>query len=274
MDDDKHTPQEESCANMKSWTCFIVGNTLVIVVLVLEILTLRVCFDGFEEFDHYDDDRIQNRAELDDEDAYEVDEAESIVFYMVSAALIAGLSLQVISSVVLSSTYGSPLDAKSARKIPADDTRYYVAGFVARFLAPFTWGLMCVCMGAASYMYNSYSSCGGNYVSERTRYAFLVVFGLLMACCGGVLVIISLLVACCSCGVEPACVGCCCLFGRRFMHKKVLSAAPIFDLWWQLSGIMWSYRTGSFGLHVTIALLAANIVGEFMCELGSAAPAT
>lgn len=258
---------------MKSWTLFLLGNGLVLGVLVIEIMTLSVCFEDFDGFENYnDDDRIQNRANMDSEDAYDLDEAEGIVYNMVMVALVAGLSLEVVSAIILSCTYKTPLDAKSAYKIPANDRRSCLAGFVARFLAPITWGLICVCMGAASYMYNSYSPCDGEHISERTRYAFLIAFGLLMAISGGMLVVISMLLACFACGIEPTCMGCCCSFGRRFMHKRVLATAFFFDLWWQLSGVMWVYRTGQFGLNATIGLLVVNVLGEVLSECGSSGP--
>lgn len=258
---------------MKSWTCFIVGNSLVVAVLLIEIITLDVCFDGFDSFDGYSDDRFQNRAELDDEEAIDIDQAELLVSNMVMVALIAGLSLEVISAVILSSTYGVPLDAMSAYKIPAHDRRYCLAGFIARFVAPITWGLICVCMGAASYLYNSYTPCGGGPdMSERTRYAFLVVFGLMMAIFGGVLVLVSLLMGCFACGFEPCCFSCCCRSGRSCMHRRVLAVAWLFDLWWQLAGVMWAYRTGNFGLNNTILLLAVNVLGDMMSEFGSCPP--
>lgn len=256
---------------MRSWTCFLLGNALVVAVLIIEITTLRVCFDEFEELESFNDDRYPNGP--DREDAYEAEEAQSIVYNIVMVALIAGVSLEVVSLAILSCTYRAPLDAKSAHKIPADDRGHCLAGFIARFLAPFTWGVICVCIGAASYLYNLYSPCGGGpNMSERTRYVFLVIFGLLMAICGGVLVVVSLLMACFACAVEPWCLGWCCRSGRRCMQKRVLAIAWFFDLWWQLAVVMWTYRTGGIGLNITLVLLAVNIVGEIMSECGSSAP--
>lgn len=254
---------------MKSWSCFLIGNAIVVCVVIAEILTLDVCFEAVDPFTDDNLDPVQiNADEAEDED---VEEAEATVYTMVMTALITGVSLEVFSMILLSWVYQAPLDAKSAWKIPPNDGRC-LAGFVARFLAPLLWGLICICMGVASYLYASYESCGGTDVGETLQVVFLVLFGILMAISGALLVFISLLLACTSCGVEPSILGCCCSCGRQFMHKRVLSTAGFFDLWWQLSGVMWAYKTGAFTVQLTIILLIANVVGEVMSAVGSSAP--
>lgn len=68
---------------MKSWTCFILGNAIVVVVVIIEILTLSVCFTDLDQSEGFDDDRL-DAAKLDEEEAYELDQAEHTVFNMVS----------------------------------------------------------------------------------------------------------------------------------------------------------------------------------------------
>lgn len=255
---------------MKSWSCFVIGTSLVVTVVVIEILTFDVCFTKLDTVDRFDDDKLDPLG-FDDDEAYEIREAEEIVFYMVMSALSAGAALEVISLIVLSATYRAPLDAKSAYKIPPNDPRC-LAGFMARFLGPLTWGLVCLCMGVASTLYSSYESCGGEEIGEDLQLVFLIVFGYLMICAGALLAALSLLLACTACGCDPPLIGCCCSMSRQFMHRRVLSTGTFFDFWWQLSGVMWSYRTGSLGVQLTIVLLITTVIGEFLSAIGSSAP--
>lgn len=56
------------------------------------------------------------------------------------------------------------------------------------------------------------------------------------------------------------------------VHTKILSKGIWFDLFWQLQGVILSYRTGSFGLLTSILAGCGGVAGEWMAAFGSFAP--
>lgn len=89
---------------------FLAGNLISVAGIVFELVELDdVCFDASLRDDDFseDDDTLQ----------------ENNTYAWMMTLLIFGLCLDVSSAIFLSAMYHSPLDIKSAHKIPPGDTR-------------------------------------------------------------------------------------------------------------------------------------------------------
>lgn len=248
----------------RKWVMFLLGNLISIAVVVSEIAQADVCFS----------------ENLDDDDNTPEENAENTYFYTMFS-LILGLWVDVFSAVILSVIYRSPLDIKSVHKIPSGDMRSCGGTLMINFLAPFSWGLVYFAGGFTSLMYGGNSPCedgvGGSAFEE-----YLGVTGVLMCLFSVVMLVLSavmLIVACCSCstqeahrlGTPPPPIGCC-TRTRQILHKGVLSMSPVYDIGWQLQGVILSYRVGVFSLATALSVGASGVLGEVLAAYGSFAP--
>ncbi|CAN0086080.1 unnamed protein product, partial [Hapterophycus canaliculatus] len=254
----------------RKWAMFLVGNLISVAVVVSEISELSVCF---EENLSDDDDPPEENASY----AYQ---------YMMSI-LVLGLWVDIFSAVTLSAIYGSPLDIKSAHKIPPGDMRHCGGTVMVNFLAPFSWSVIYLFGGLVSVYYGQNAPCGGGHgggALESYLYASAVImllFSFVMFFLSGVM----LLLACVPYlsprkrapqnagphGTLPRPAGCCARI-REKLYAKILSKSPIYDLGWQLQGVILSYRAGAFGLLTAVLVGCAGVLGEVLAAFGSLAP--
>lgn len=246
----------------RKWAMFLVGNLISVAVVVSEIAELSVCFD-------------ENLS--DDEDTPQENASSTYGWMMFS--LILGLWVDVFSAVALSVIYRSPLDIKSAHKIPPGDMRNCGGTAMINFLAPFFWGLVYFSGGFVSIMYGENSPCGGG-VGGSALEEYLRYSGVLMALFSAGMLMLSVIilpVVCCSSSTQDVHrTGTprrgCCTRTRDMLHKRVLSKSPIFDLGWQLQGVVLSYRVGAFSLATAFLVGSSGVVGEVLAAFGSLAP--
>lgn len=248
----------------RKWALFLAGNLISIAVVVSEIAELNVCFD---ENLSEDDDTPEENAET--------------TYGSMMFLLVLGLWIDVFSAIALSAIYHSPLDIKSAHKVPPGDMRHCGGTVMINFLAPFSWGLVYLVGGVVSVNYSQNSPCGGGaggsglerYLSVSAGLMIFISFAMLL------LSVVMLLAACCSSstqephrlGTPPPPRGCCTRI-RETLHKRVLSTGPIFDLGWQLQGVALSYRVGAFSLSTALLVGASGVFGELLAAFGSFAP--
>lgn len=243
---------------------FVAGNLISIAVVVSEIASLDVCFD----------------ENLEDDDDTPEENAESTYSWMMFL-LVLGLWIDVFSAVTLSVIYRSPLDIKSAHKIPPGDMRHCGATCMINFLGPFSWFLVYLFGGIISASFGKRSPCGEAQGGSGLE-TYLGISGALMLLTSFAMLLVSvimLLAACCSSstyeakrlGKNPPPQGCRTRV-RDWLHKKVLSKGPIFDIGWQLQGVLISYRVGSFSLSTAFLVAASGVVGEVLAAFGSLAP--
>lgn len=116
---------------------FLVGNLISVAVVVSEIVEINVCFD----------------EKLNDDDEYTTEENTFNVFAWTIVSLVLGLLVDASSAFILSTIYRSPLDIKSAHKIPPGDMRGCVGTAMVKCVAPFSWGLVYLCGSFASISY-------------------------------------------------------------------------------------------------------------------------
>lgn len=251
------------------WAMFIFGNIISFAVVVFEISTLSVCF---EENLRDDDDPPEERA----------DSAYSFLLI----ALVLGLLIDTSSAMVLSKIYESPLDIKSVHKIPPEDMRQCGGTVMIYFLAPLFWGLVYVVGGIASHYYGQNAPCGGGNGGESLR-TYLVVSGVLMAIfvvgmLGFSVVMLLLAGSFCLRHIAARYPGCsvpgcarldgCCTIIRGTLYEKILAKSAIYDLVWQLQGVILSYRAGAFGVAAAVSAGIAGVFGEYLAAVGSLAP--
>lgn len=175
-----------------------------------------------------------------------------------------------MSAIILCCVYRSPLDIKSVHKIPANDNRHCGGAFVVHVLAPLSWALICLSVGAASIKFAENSSCGGEGGSGLKGY--LQYSGIVMVVLGGALFVLFSALVLFSCAGPTSCAVGFCASVRRGVHSVVLAKAPYVDLWWQLQGVIWSYRAGSFSLAAAIVTGAISALGEVLTAIGSSSP--
>ena len=238
----------------KVWIVFAVEKLASITCIAVEIATLGVCFDDYVSGVGEPSLESTEVAELMD---YEANQTYDIVRFV----LIFGLVVEVVSAVVLSRIYRSPLDIKSVHKIPPDDLRSCGGNMMVFFLAPFSWAVIYLIGGIASVMYGIHASCGGN--GGEGLDVYLAVSGFLMELVGFGLLVTSLVTLCFSFGSPSRCTDGCCATARRGVSKRILSKGAVFELFWILQGVVWSYRTGDptmMILTVMIVSLALAVV--------------
>lgn len=259
---------------------FIVGNLASVAGIAYEIAELDVCFDEKLGDDDFTDDKTPEEN---------ADGAYANLWFL----FIVGLWVDVFSAVSLSAVYRTPLDIKSAHKIPPGDVRNPQMVAIVNFLAPFSWSVVYLCGGYASQDFGDNLACGGGAggsgLAEYLRWSgvLMVIFG------WGMLLLAAFMVkAACSC---CCCCCCCCeprtphgvhptqvvrtpprVFGITWspgtMNKRVLSKSKFFDLGWHLQGAVVSYRIGALGLIEAVLVGLFGGLGAALAELGSLAP--
>ena len=242
----------------KYWVLFIVGNLMSAAVVVIEIWRVNGCFDDVTERQAGATGEIER-------------DSEASIRFLVIAILAFGLVTEFVIALVLCFVYGSPLDIKSFRKMLPHDVRACETSIIVNLVAPFSWGVVYTCGSFVSLQIDTFSSCGGHEGSVLDMY--LVVSGWAMLLVGlgmlgfaGFLVIFIF-----SCGPpspnRPPEE--CCTADKRLYGHRVLSKAALLDMFWQLQGSVWLYRTGGIGGRAFIILIVLCIVGALLAALGS-----
>lgn len=220
------------------WAQFIAGHAFSLFTLAYEIATFGVCFE-------------------DDEDNEKT--AKEVGTRMQQAWLF-GVMGDLLSVIVLSTVYGSPVDANSAHKIPPEDTnRSCCSTCTIRFVAPVAWGLASAYVGFASFQFGDHPACdtnGGDWLDAYLKASggLLVLFGF-----GFLVIFVGLLLPILAYCCKPA----------RTCTSKVLATFPFIDLFWQIQSVIWTYRSGSIGLAEACTLGFLTGSGHYLAEIGS-----
>lgn len=236
------------------WLMYILGNLMTIGCVVSEVRSVQVCFDAVVV-----DDDIVGRS-------YEANARMTQDWIIIS--LVYGLSMDVVSAMVLSAIYRAPLDMKSVHRIPPEDRRNFWGDFIKHFLAPLSFSLASLSAGVVSVEYADNSPCGHPVDSAGLR-GYLHMSGICLFIIGSVLLLLSGLFFPLAFNSSLPRVHACCVGVRGNTLSFILSKTPYLDLWWQVQGAMWSYRTGSFTTGTTIGVIAACTVRETLVEIAS-----
>lgn len=238
------------------WMMFFVGILLSAGAVGLEIGQLDVCFD--EQFGHVDFDIPTEYFKWVEHQEYSTAFTKNIVI----AALAFGLAVEVLSGIVLSRVYRSPLDIKSVHKIPPGDLRSMLGNTFLFFLAPFSWAIIYILGGVASIFFAGSPPCNGH--EEWVLEQYLNISGVAMVAIGILFFVISVLIIPFSCGSPARCTDGCCAMVRRWIHQYILPLGLLFEIIWQVQGVVWSYRTGVFGFQLAIVVGAGSVLGELL----------
>lgn len=247
----------------RKWAMFVLGNLISASVVISELAELNVCFA--EYVGNVDDDDLTS-GEIEDRKNYEASVTNGVMMF----TLIFGLWVDVFSALTLSLIYRSPLDIKSVHKIPYDDVRNCGGMVIVFFLAPFSWAVIYLFGGVASIYFATNSSCGGQ--GGAGAEAYLAVSGIIMTFGGLFMLALSALILFFSCGSPLRRTDGCCASVRRRISKTLLSKGPYFDFFWQMQGLVWTYRTGGLGLIEFISIGTSGVLGEVLAACGSLAP--
>lgn len=243
---------------------FVVGNMLSAGAVCFEIYELvDVCFD--EKFGQVDFHIRIESFEWEEHQEYPTASTK----YIVITALAFGLAVEVLSGIVLSRVYKSPLDIKSVHRIPPNDLRGMLANTFRFILPPFSWAVIYILGGIASIFFAESPPCDGHeeWVLER----YLNISGIAMMVIGIVLFVISVLIIPFSCGSPARCADRGCAKARRIV-QYILRLGLLFEIVWQVQGVVWSYRTGAFGFQLAISVGACSVVGELLAFWSSFPP--
>lgn len=245
------------------WAAFLVGNLLAVVGIVYEIMELDVCFE-------------ENVADDDDPTA---DPEANTLFYL-ALVLVLGLVVDVFSAVSLSVIYRTPLDIKSAHKIPLEDTRNLRTRSRTRSmrsiintLAPFLWGCVYSFGGTASVYYGLGTPCGGGAGGPGLKF-YVIVSGFFLAFFGSCMIWLfgSMSRSVFCFGVDRSTQWTTTEEASVMMHKYVLKKSDIYDLGWQVHGAILSYYIGALSLTEAILTVVGFVLGDILAALGSFAP--
>lgn len=229
----------------KKWALFLLGNLLTIGSVIYELKSLNLCF-------------VEGETYRNSFGFAEAGHARDVERFVV-AALWLGVVYEMLSALVLSTIYKSPLDAKSAHKVPPNDNRGHCARLFLRFLTPCTWGVLLILVGLASYRFATFRSCDTNGGAWLTDYLFVSGMGMVMF--GSIFLIffmaifLPIFACCCSC--------------VRTLCNKLLKTFPYIELFWQLQNVIFGYRSGAFNVYVAVALGIVEVIGAVFSERGS-----
>ena len=218
----------------RMWILFAVEKLASTTCIAFEIYTLDVCFDE----NIWDDQTSLETTEV----AELLDYEAKRTYYIVLFTLIFGLVVEIVSAVVLSCIYGSPLDIKSVHRIPPNDLRNCGGNLMVFFLAPFSWAVIYLIGGIASVLYGIHASCSGH--GGQGLDVYLAVSGFFMLIVGFGLLVTSVFILFFAFGSPSRCTDGCCATARRVISKRILSKGAWFEIFWILQGVVWSYRTG------------------------------
>lgn len=233
--------------------------------VISEVASLEVCFQSYAGYDDdYDWDDTSGSSGY-----YQSD--EEVTEFFTTFSLVFGLWVDVISAVVLSAIYRTPLDIKSVHKIPVVDRRNRGANFIIYFLAPFAWSMLSLASGVISIEYGDFVPCGSDNDGDNVE-IYLLLSGLLLVFVGAVLFFLSGFMFFLACDAPVTAMEGCCRYVREKSRSIVLSKGPFLDGWWQVQGAIWSFRTGAFSTEVTILVAVVSVVGQILAAKGSFAP--
>lgn len=233
----------------RMWILFAFEKLASTTCIAFEISTLSVCFD---EYVSSADDTSLESTEVAELLAYEANRTYIIVMFV----LIFGLVVELVSAIVLSRIYRSPLDIKSVHKIPSDDLRNCGGNMMVFFLAPFSWAVIYLIGGIASVLYGLHASCGGK--GGQGLSVYLSVSGVFMELLGLGFLVTSLVTLCFSFGSPSKCTDGCCAQARRGVSRRILSKGALVEIFWILQGVVWSYRTGD-PTRTTLAVMIVSL---------------
>lgn len=243
---------------------FAAGN-LVSFVVIVSVMTqlLIVCFD--DKYGNGDDNFARTRTRKRDSHNTTAHTKDTVFF-----TLMFGLVVEIIFAVVLSFTYRSPLDIKSVYHIPLEaflSCGDYLLVFV---LAPFSWAVIYLLGGTASRFLSIHSfgvEQGGSGLEH-----YLTISGMSMTLVGLMFLGISVVGLFCSFGSPARRTNGCCAAVCRIISQHILSTGLFLDIGWQLQGIVWSYRTGGFGLIMSVFVGMCGVVGTVLSAIGTLGP--
>lgn len=235
---------------------FLISNAISIGVIIYELSSLNVCFDGYEG---YDDDDYED---------LEDDGTESTF----KAALVFGLVMEIIILFSLSIIYRSFLDGKSAYLIPRDSTHCW-GSFVARVFVPCGTGLTGILMGVVAINFAFNKSCDGNGGSTSSTLLLIVaVLSILFGIYSFALFLVLSTCSCCKVRVNDVeandvedkknCCDTCCLGIRGFVHTG-LKYVWVVDTVWQLLSVIISYRAGTFSVGIAWLVAFMTVFAEW-----------
>ena len=244
----------------KKWKLFVGGQIISAAVVVSEIsLTVAFFYNFFKEAD--------NATIRVDSECYD---GASTLYFAMMFTLVFGLFTEVASAVGLSFIYRSPLDIKSAHKIPHDDAQSVVASMVVNVLAPLSWGVIHMCGGIVGFILTTPSSCLGHEKSGLETYLYFS--SLYMVFVGFKMLGVSVFMVFFSCGSPAKCTDSCCVAVKTLYSHRILSIAAFLDLFWQLQCAVWLHRMGAVGLAYLLILLMCGVAGGVFAVFGSQAP--
>lgn len=247
-----------------TWAFFLGGNIISTVVIVSQISLTAAFFGRFF---------IEENNAAEGEDGYDESECHSsssnasLLCSFMMATLLFGLFTEVSFAIGLTLIYLSPLDIKSAHKIPRDDRCNRVASMMVNVFAPFSWGVIYTCGGIVGFVLATLPFCVGHGEAERKTYLFYS--GVYMAFVGLKMLGVSFFMMFFSCGSRARCTDSCwAAVGKLYAHR-MLSIAGFLDLFWQLQCAVWLYHLGAVGLVPFVILLLLGVTGELLSAFGS-----
>ena len=181
-----------------------------------------------------------------------------------------GLIVDVLFAVLLSVVYRVPLDIKSVHHIPLEALLSCGEYFTVFVLAPFSWASIYLLGGTASRYLSLDLRCeeqGGSGLG-----LYLTISGMSMTLVGVILLGISLMGLCSSLGSPVKRKD---GFGASvctIISQHMLSTGVVLDIGWQLQAVIWSYRTGGFGLAMVFLVGTCSMLGALLPSIGFLLP--
>lgn len=213
----------------QKWALFLFGNLVTIGSVIYELESLNLCFVEGETYrNSFGSEQVGHSRDVEN---------------FVVGALWLGVVYEMLSALVLSTIYSSPLDAKSAHKVPPNDNRGHCARLFLRFLTPCIWGVLLILIGYASIRFATFRSCdtnGGTWLID-----YLLVSGNGMLLLGFIFLIFFM-------AIFLPIFACCCECVRN-LSNKLLKTFPYIELFWQLQNVVFGYRSGAFNVYVAVA---------------------
>lgn len=234
------------------WPIFAIGNMIQTASVVYELVVLDVCLTQARPDSMF--------APTDEE----LEEQEQGILLVIRTALVLGLGYDLLSTLILSKVFESPLDAKHAYKIPPEQELGCCTRVIIRHITPLVWGVVCILVGVASVMLGEGREGGSRVTCDLSRSddvkIALSVSGVALALVGGVLItVMAILLPCLGYCCEPA----------TTCFNRMSRTFPEIDLTWQGFSIVWAYSSGSIGAVTASILAGLEVLASVLTIFGS-----
>lgn len=269
-------PESEASKN-KRWIQFVTGLLIQVAIVGYDLYSINECdwstYSKYPSTDYYSST------------------STSTVKGFKIAVMVLSLGEEVLSSLILSCKYNSPLDLKTLHTLPTEmkSSRTFFYFMVA--MPCLVYGIISSMVAQVCFYLSKYHGCEGprsDSLNGFLFFSFIVFFGLGLGFCN-MFFLVTVSYCCGSLwGCMEDCWDSCCgrrgsrdaarqenarSLGEHIESSKVqyIRVATMVELSWQFMYLLWAFHAGTVTGEVALTLSVVTVVGICLVAVGSQA---